>query len=295
MGKFFVTAVFAATCLAMQAASSAGLYPNSFEKPATAALKALNATTGKPFKAGYVFVDGRYVNPPYTVQRYGNVIRINNIQVTGEIVPWSEFVKTQEGATATKTESAPTPEPEVAPPEPEVESEAEDVLDDDSETTLDDLFDDDPAPKKKAAPKKRVPRRPKAVKPASTVTYSFDGTFKHNPTTLAYVKKINEERKKIDLVLRKGGYCFFGSKYPAVSGNASMAKYVFSKMLPAMKNATNPDMFGNYLRNGGLSYLPVALMNDLYANRNMTQIMVARRLKADKEAAEWSQLLDNGL
>ena len=46
-----------------------------------AALEALGSTPGTPQNGGFVFVDGRYLPPPYTVTRHGNGIFINRIQV----------------------------------------------------------------------------------------------------------------------------------------------------------------------------------------------------------------------
>jgi hypothetical protein len=78
MRKTFFAVIAATVCLAGYSNGNGGI-PNTFEKPSIDALKALKATVGKPFSAGYVFVDGHYINPPYTVQRYGTVIRINGI------------------------------------------------------------------------------------------------------------------------------------------------------------------------------------------------------------------------
>ena len=58
---------------------------------------ALGVTRGRPFTSGVVFVDGKYVEPPYVVERWGNGIRINKTSVTGQVIPWNEFLKTQEG------------------------------------------------------------------------------------------------------------------------------------------------------------------------------------------------------
>ena len=297
MARFWLLAVVAAVSMMVFGASSGSIYPNSFEKPSIASLKALKATTGKPFSVGYVFVDGRYIAPPYTVQRYGTVIRINNIQVTSEIIPWNEFAKTQSGAVASKSEVAAEIPAESAPePEPVAEPEVEEEAFDDSDASLDDLFDDEPAQKKKPAVKKRTPRRtPKPKKPSVVVTYSFDGDFKHTPATVKLLKKINDERTRIDMALRKGGYFFFGSGYRTISGNLSTAKHVFPSLISAMKENSDLDSFNNALRLSGLSYLPIALMEDLYKSRNMTRIMLERRLKADKEAKEWANLLNGGL
>ena len=128
------------------------------------ALVELKATVGKPFSAGLVFVNGKFLDPPYKVERYGTALRINGIQVTNEIVPWTEFLKTQPGARVEKVETpqsadAPAAEPAPAAEEPEAEESY------DSSDDIDDLFDDDPKPKKKAAKPavaKRVFRRPPA-------------------------------------------------------------------------------------------------------------------------------------
>ena len=97
------------------------------------------------------------------------------------------------------------------------------------------------------------------------------------------------------MALRKGGYFFFGSGYQTISGNLSTARHVFPSLISVMKANSDPDSFNNALRLSGLSYLPIALMEDLYKSRNMTRIMLERRLKADKEAKEWANLLKGGL
>ena len=50
--------------------------------------KALKVTRARPFSAGAVFINGKYVEPPYVVERWGTGIRINKIPVTGQIVDW---------------------------------------------------------------------------------------------------------------------------------------------------------------------------------------------------------------
>lgn len=283
MKKTFFAALAALICLTGRSNDNGGI-PNTFDKPAIDALKALKATVGKPFSAGYVFVDGRYINPPYVVQRYGTVIRVNGIQVTDEIVPWSEFVMTQSGAKATKSESAPAAEPAPAPEPEEPAEEPEEIGEE--ESSLDDLFADEPVEKKKKPVKKRVVRRPKPQQPVVTTSYSFEGEFAHNAKTLAYLKRINAERTKVDMNLRKGGYYFFGSRYKAVFGNATTSKYVISKLPPIMKSQSDADSFANAMRSAGLSYLPVALMEDLFRNR-IGYIMLERRLKVDRDANQW--------
>lgn len=274
-------------------AAAAPAFTSSFTKPAPAALKALRATVGKPFDSGYVFVDGRYLPPPYTVERFGTVLRINGVQISSEIVPWSEFVKTQAGAVATKSE-APVEEPAAAEPEPEPEPEEEEEVDD-SESSLDDLFDDDPAPKpKKPVVKKRKPAaRPKPKKPAVTVSYSFDGEFTPNEKTKVYLEKINAARTRIDKHLRAGGYYCFGSRYAAVSGDAGAAKHLMEKLPEVMRDNSASARFAAAVQSAGFVYLPQALVADLYRNRFVYPELLSRR-KKQQEDAKWESILGGG-
>ena len=116
-----------------------------------ASAKALGATKGKPFTEGLVFVNGKFIPPPYVVERWGTGIRINKIPVTGQIVPWSEFLKTQKdvivetSATPPAEFSEPMPN-EVPDEEPQAEKESVPPPKEDREepsggsSSLDDLF-----------------------------------------------------------------------------------------------------------------------------------------------------------
>ena len=76
------------------------------------ALVELKATVGKPFSSGLVFVNGKFLDPPYKIERYGTAIRINGVQVTNEIIPWTEFLKTQAGARIEKVDPPAGAEPQ---------------------------------------------------------------------------------------------------------------------------------------------------------------------------------------
>ena len=87
-------------CISIVIAFALPLFAQANSKSAFAtvpkqALVELKATVGKPFSAGLVFINGKFLDPPYKVERYGTALRINGIQVTNEIVPWTEFPKTQ--------------------------------------------------------------------------------------------------------------------------------------------------------------------------------------------------------
>ena len=69
-----------------------------------ASATALGVTRGRSFSTGVVFLDGKYIEPPYVVERWGTGIRINGKPVTGQVINWNEFLKTQEVVKVSKSE-----------------------------------------------------------------------------------------------------------------------------------------------------------------------------------------------
>ena len=273
-------AAVAAALAFVSAAAFAQQGPKSgFAKPPAEALKALKASVGKPFKTGWVFIEGRYIPPPYKVERWGNVIRINGIQATDEIVPWGEFVKTQDGATATRTEIPAEAEPVAeSAPQPEPEEDFDDI-------SLDDLFDDAPSPKKKK-PVRRAAPKPRPRKPQVVVTYSMDGDFTPNEKSKAYVAGINKERTRIDKTLRMGGYYFFGPGYRFATGDSGAAAQLMPKLAAAMKSAASREGFGAACNAAGIGYLPHGLLDELYRAR-VGYIQIDSRLREEEERRKW--------
>ena len=275
-----------AACAVAQQAPAGG-----FAKPPPEAVKVLKRTVGRPINAGMVFIAGKYIKPPYTVERHGTVIKINGMQATKEIIPWTEFIKTQEGVVATKTVSevpgagsADVP----PPPEPEVEEEEDDF---DADSSLDDLFDDDPKPKKKQPPKKKKSgTRPKPRKPTVSVSYTFDGEFVHNDKTRAYVEKINTARTAVDKRLRAGGCIFFGPKYLPCYIEMSLAKSFLSKIPEIMKNNPARAGFEQAIRSAGFTYLPNSAITELFRNRLDYPSLMERR-KSMEEKNRWPGLI----
>lgn len=264
-----------------------------FAAPPVASLKALKATVGKPFEAGYVFVGGKYVKPPYKVERYGTVIRINGIQVTGQVVPWNAFAKTQDGAHL-REESAPAADgagqdaPAAAAPS------AVTAADDDDETTLDDLFSDEdeviaPAgsPSAAAAPSAAAPS-PKRRR----AEYVFDGPFVMNDRARALLEKVNAVRSQIDRQLRAGGFVCFGSRYARVDGRPELAKDLLEKLPDLMKRQSEHEAFVRAARQAGFAYLPASLIDDFFTNR-FDYLLLTERKKADAERKQWQKLMGN--
>ena len=183
---------------------------NAVEIP-KASSKALGVTKGRQFDAGLVFINGKFIEPPYVVERRGVGICINGMPAVGQVIEWAEFLKTQQGVKVVKTE---TPAPAYVPPASEPETPSYDDVD----SSLDDLFDDEPKVKKK--PHKPAAKRPSYAprKPTTTVTYTLEGEFVPNATTKTLVSRINAVRTEIDRILRSGGFICFGDRYARVSG-----------------------------------------------------------------------------
>ena len=274
--------------LAVAAPESAAKRGAAFATVPKQALVELKATVGKPFSSGLVFVNGKFLDPPYKVERYGTALRINGIQVTNEIVPWTEFLKTQAGVRVEKVDPPPAaaaPVAESAPPaeEPEASESSDSSIDD-----IDDLFDDDPKPKKKVAAKPAaVKRQPKAAPPPQpTTTVVFDGEFKHNPTTKKLMEKINKKREAVENTLRKGGSCFFGMRYMPFSLERFPTEMFLSSMPDVMKDNTGFNQFSTAARAKGITFLSESVMRDLFRNR-LDYFRLQTRAKAVKEEGKW--------
>ena len=255
--------------------------------------KALGVTRGKKFSSGAVFINGKYVEPPYVVERWGTGIRINSIPVTGQVIDWTEFLKTQPGVKIEKSETEVAPA-KVQVPAPAAAPAPKPVEDVDA-SSLDDLFDDDPKPAKPAkaavAPKAvaSVSVQPKPVK--STVTYVLSGEFSHNDDSKALLGRINANRTEIDRSLRSGGFICFGDSYSQVQGD----KRTFMELLEVLPELQqrSPDVqtFCGRVRDAKLVYLNEVLRWDLFRNRADYRKLRERRekLKADQK---WDQILE---
>lgn len=252
------------------------------------ALVELKATVGKPFSAGLVFVNGKFLDPPYKVERYGTALRINGIQVTNEIIPWTEFLKTQAGARVEKVDPPPAAAASAQETAPVVE---ESETSDSSIDDIDDLFDDDPKPKKKVAAKPVVKRTPKAAPPPQpTTTVVLDGEFVANDKTKAMVARINKERTRVETVLRNGGCYFFGVRYTPISVDRMPAEMFLSSIPGVMKSNTVFEPFSSAARAKGITFLSDAVLRDLFRHR-LDYIRLIAREKAIKEEGKWGTIL----
>lgn len=256
-----------------------------FETVPKASAKNLGATGGKEIKTGIVFVNGKYIPGPYKVERWGTGIRINGQFVTGQVVPWNDFVKTQPGAEKVETSvgGASSDEGDSDSMEDGGDS-MDDLWADDDDMGLDDLFDDEPKPKKAAAAKKAPAKKKAAKKPTKKVTYKLKGEFVHNDQTKSLLNKVNSTRSEIDRHLRLGGMICFGDRYSRVIMDKGPAMKLLDKLPELQQSAKNADELVNGVRQLRMDFIPRDLCREFYQNRvdyhNLQQLR--KKLKESK-------------
>lgn len=257
----------------------------AFPKIPKESAKALGATKGKSIDEGVVFVNGKYLPPPYVVERWGTGLRINGRKVSGQVIDWSEFVKTQSGVKVTKTTAPAAPQPVELAPEPG-------SAEDDSDSSLDDLFDDDAGKKKPKAKARKPVVRKAPPAPVTTTTYSMEGDFTPNDASKALLGRINGVRRDIDLTLRKGGFICFGDGYARISGDARTAERLMETLPDLLQHNDTPQAFLSAVHGANLELLTGPLCDDLFRNRIDYRILRDRsqQLKKDKE---WKKALES--
>ena len=244
----------------VSAAMMAGAAAPAFEKVPDAARTALKGARGKQVRKGLVFVNGHYLPPPYVVARYGTAIFINNIQVTGQIVSWKQFIATQPGGT---TAAAPAP---AAPAK--------------KATAIDDLFDDGGTPA--------------AATTAPTTADAGDdsGAFVPNARTNQMIKRINDYRTDVNKRLLNGDACFFG-RYGFVAVQQRLSRGLLDVLPEAIRDAADGSDLFNRLRGRGVGYLNANICADLIDNRADYSALVERRRKM-KEDEDVQKLISTG-
>ena len=290
-------AAFAAFAVVVSAAEAAEA-KRSFGAVPKQALVELKATVGKPFSSGLVFIDGKFIPPPYKVERFGTAFRINGQQVTRQVIPWDEFLKTQPGVRIEQVEIAPSVPAESAAPETAA-AEAAEPADDDSDISddFDDLFDDNPKPKKRKAPARAAAKKKPAPQPSAPTVATkvvFDGTFRPNTRTKAMVDRLNKIRTDMEVMLRKGGTCFFGTRYSTVTADRAPTDMFLSAVPQAMRENSSYEDFASAVRAKGIVFLPESVLRDLFRNR-LDYVKLQERARAVKEERAWEKKLNNSV
>ena len=277
---------FGAVAVAL-AALTAGAFP---EIPRESA-KALGVTRGGKVSDGLVFVNGKFLAPPYRVERWGTGIRINKVPVTGQVIDWSEFLKTQSGfapkaAAPEATPAAPTPPPAVAP------APANETADDLDGVSLDDLFDDAPLP----PPKKKEPPKPVAAAqpapPPLPEPPALTAPFVKNDASKALVKQVNAARAEIDRQLRAGGFICFGDGYSRIVGDARAAARLLDALPEIQMKSETASALRAAVRAAKLDYLHEPVCDELFRNRIDYRRLLEHRERLRRDL-EWKKAMSD--
>lgn len=253
-------------CMMVVALAGMALAAPKFEKVPDQANEMLKGSRGRPFSAGLVFSNGHYLKPPYRVARYGTAIFVNDVQISGQVVPWRSFLATQEGYVSPAASAKKAGKP--------AEKKAEEATED--------LFDDGSA---KEAEKKQAE--------AAAAAAEERGAFVPNEKSDRLKKKIDNYRVEVQGKLKRGDICFFGVRYGSLIVPSREALKLLETLPEAISDANGgADLFQN-LRARGFAYMSRPLCDDLIENRADYLLLVERReqMRKDKELAK---ILDGG-
>ncbi len=215
----------------------------AFEKVPEQANAALKGARGKPVRSGLVFINGHYLKPPYVVARYGTAIYINNVQATGQVVPWRTFLGVGAAAPA-----QPAPAKKAAKPS----------------SSIDDLFDDAPP----AAP----------ATPAQAAPQAQDsGEFVLNARTKSLLRRIDEYRKDINKRLLTGQACFMGVRYSPVFVPSRLCSDMLGMLPEAMRDAADGADLAARMRRSNYLFMNAELCDDIMGNRADYPALIERR------------------
>ena len=244
------------------------------------AVDVLGTTPGTPLNRGFVFIEGRYIVPPYTVIRKGNGIFINHIQVEQPFA-WSAEVLTPEITPATK--------------KGEEEPKANSV---EQENGLEEVRGLEGAGSPLNATD-AVTEKPADVQRGNTLDALFnEGAVKAPaeedqdasseqtaPTVLLTKKQKDELRQNLDMrrlrfetALSQGEFFLFNHKYGRINGTYGTAKTLFAVLPEAVRYAQSPQDLMMRLNQGGINFLDVNACADLYRNKlNFVSLNERRR------------------
>ena len=247
------------------------------------ALDALGTTTGMPQTSGFVFIDGKYIPPPYTVTRRGNGIFINRVQID-QPVPW--FGTPQEEMPLKKLdddgdfevvdEDAGEAEDDVVLVEETEDLLFGDVLGNDEKPevahAIDALFDD-------VAPAKKTASKRNATQPQPTA----EGMSTQQIDELK--AKLDTLRKGYEVALGRGDIYFFAQHHSRINGTYGSAKTLLSVLPSALRSARSAQELMAKLNQGGVFFIDLATCADLYRNRTSFVQLDERRKQIEADEA----------
>lgn len=245
---------------------------------------------------GFVFIEGRYVSPPYTVTRKGTGIFINRIQIE-QPVSWSLFATSQDAGAEPRKKTVDADgdfealTPDVAKPAERAAPAAAEPAKPKAVKSIDDLFADDaaPAPAKAEAaePEKAEGQKPAAVAPAASEAAPAQTAapqppaVRRDPEELKRLReelkgKIDNIRKGYEMALGRGEFFFFSERQSRLNGNYGTARTLIGVLPDAMRNAQSPLDLMQRLNQGGVYFVDQGICSALYTNKRTFPLLSER-------------------
>ena len=241
------------------------------------ALAELGTTLGMPQRAGFVFIEGRYLPPPYTVTRKGNGIFINRIQIQ-QPVPWDAFNGAPGNVTEKKAVDADGDFEKVDAPQKTAK--AGDSTASKAVKSIDDLFADG-AEKPAVLPANAAPE-PQA--PARTAKALGTEEVKQKKDELR--ANLERLRKGYEQALAQGEMFFFSQRHNRVNGNYGTARTLMGVLPKALRHAQSPQDLMARLNQGGVYFIDLGMCSALFKNKHTFPLLEERLTKIEETEAE---------
>jgi hypothetical protein len=251
------------------------------------ALAELGTTLGVPQMGGFVFIEGRYLAPPYTVTRKGNGIFVNRIQI--EQSSWARFAAP--GAAAVPVKKAIDADgdfQEVTPAAADEPVAAVEPAKPKTVKSIDDLFDDDAPAAPAAAPVAVAAAQAAAPAPAALPPTELTGDDVKRQKELL-VANLERLRKGYEQAFARNEFFFFGQRHSRVNGNYGTARTLIEVLPKALRYAQSPQDLMQRLNEGGVYFLDLGICSALFKNRG-TFPLLEERLAKIVEAEELEAL-----
>jgi len=239
------------------------------------AVAELGSLSGVPQMTGFVFIEGRYLPPPYTVSRKGNGLFVNRILVE-QPVAWSSIAPETAGEQNKSVDADVDFEKAETPAE----------LSESTKTvkSIDDLFsDDDEKPASVAAAKGGAAvRTAKGVQPQGRVLTTTGEAKQKTDEIRASLERL---RKGYELALAQGEVFFFSKRSNRVNGNYGTARTLMSVLPKALRNAQSPQDLMMRLKQGGVYFIDLGMCSELFVNKNTFPLLEERLAKIEEAEA----------
>ena len=239
-----------------------------------AAVEDLGTTYGFPQTGGFVFIDGRYIPPPYTVTRRGNGLFINRILVERPVA-WPRGGGAASGAGAEVKRSV------------DEDGDFEVVAQDQDQPTekpvktlksIDDLFADEDEPAEPATPLEEEPER-QTAHPVEAMKAPGEAAREK----AQMIESLDRVRRNYEQALARGEIYFFGKRHHRVNGTRGTARTLMGVLPRALRNASSPQDLLQRLEQGGVYFVDIAICTELFRNKT-TFPQLEERLKKIEES-----------